>query len=198
MVALASIDDYAAITGAYPDDHGRVHRLLELASDAVLAGAHGQQILSGPFSCTVRPWDGVVYLPQRPVTAVDTVHLDGELVDPTGYRWEPGGNRRPARLLCRDDSGDTWWPDGELAVEGTAGWATVPGQIVAAVVAMVAGTITNGGGPAITQEGAGPFQMSFGPGQSPDLALPMSTRQLLDRLCGVDGPTSVPVGRDQP
>jgi hypothetical protein len=198
VVVLASIDDYAAVTGSYPADEGRVHRLLELASDAVLAGAHGQQIVSGTVTSTVRPWEGVAYLPQRPMTAVASVVADGATVDPSEYRWEPGGNRRPALLIRREDGRDVWWPMGELTVEYTAGWVVVPGQIVAAVVAMVVGTMTAGGGPAVTQEGAGPFQMSFAPGQSPDLSLTRSTRRLLDQLCGVDGPSSVPVHRDQP
>lgn len=199
MAALASIDDYTTITGSAPADPVRVGRLLEMASDAVLAGAHGQAIVSAERTATVRLFDGIAYLPQRPVTGVAEVSdHTGTVIDPTGYRWEQGGDRRPARLVRRTNGIDDYWTVPELTVTYTAGWARVPGQVVAAVVAMVVDALASGGGPALVQESAGPFSATVAEPQLPNLSLTPSTVVLLDQLCGVDGPSSVPIARDLP
>lgn len=199
MAALASIDDWTTITGSAPADPTRVARLLEMASDAVLAGAHGQAIVSAERTATVRPFDGIAYLPQRPVTEVAEV-LDhtATVIDPTGYRWEQGGDRRPARLVRRTNGIDDYWTVPGLTVTYTAGWARVPGQVVAAVVAMVVAAMDTGGGTALIQETAGPFSATVAEAQLANLSLTPSTVALLHQLCGVDGPSSVPIVRDVP
>lgn len=200
MVALASFEDYIAITGQDPDavDYDRVLRLLELASSSVLASAHGQQIISGPFTATVRPVDGVAHLPQRPVSAIASVVVAGATVASPGWRWEPGGYRRPARLIRRIDGHDTRWTCAELTVTGTAGWDPIPGPLVAAVVAMAHGVAENNGSPALASEGAGPFNASVVPGhvQAPNMALTDSTRAIIDDLCGLVKSASVPMVRE--
>ena len=197
MAALASIDDYEAITGQAPTgaDAVRVGRLLELASDAVLAGAHGQQIIAGTSTEVLRPWEGVIRFPQRPVTAVTSVTVAGTVLAPDDYRWTRGGDRRPAYLIRRSAGVDIDWDWPEVTVEWSHGWAQTPGQIVAVVCAMAESVMTGGGGPAVVQESTGPFQVTLAAGQaqSPDMSLLPSTRVVLDRLCGVDGPASVPV-----
>lgn len=200
MVALASIDDYAAVTGAYPADTARVARLIELASDAVLARAHGQQIISATVTSTVRPYEGAAYLPQRPVTAIESVVVDGVTLDSDRYRFEPGGNRRPALLYRRHAGRDVWWDCGELTVTYTAGWDPVPGQIIGVVVAMSKGVSDTGGSAPIIQESTGPFQVSVSAAavQTPDMALTESAQSIIDALCSVTGPASVAIGRDQP
>lgn len=202
MSTLASIEDYLAITGKDPAavDFDRVLRLLEMASSSVLAGAHGQQIVSGPFNATVQPAAGVAHLPQRPVTAISSVIADGTAVTSPGWRWEPGGYRRPARLIRRVDGHDAPWTCAELVVTGTAGWDPIPGQLVAAVVAMAHGVAENNGSPALASEGAGPFNASVVPGhvQAPNMALTDSTRAIIDDLCGVARGASVAIIREWP
>ena len=192
-MALAGIEDYIAITGCVRDA-SRVSRLLDLAESAVLAGAHGQQIVRGTTTnLVVEPYDGFIWLPQRPVVEVLSLIIAGELVDPSTYQVMPGGDRRPAVIIPVAGHRFT----AAATVSYTHGWDPVPGQIIAAVVAMASGVIANAGGQPVRQEGAGPFQISLDAGQAPDMSLSPSTRQVLDRLCGVDGAASVPVYRDR-
>lgn len=212
-MALASIDDYETITGATVPDGStaRVQSLLDMAESAVLAGAHGQLIESQQHEdITLRPVEGVAYFPQRPVTAVASVTLSGvELVEGTDYRWTPGGDGRPAKLIRQSNgvdhywslpSGVDGWPADSLAlpvVTYTAGWDPVPPQVVALVVFMAHGLVTNGANPQPTQQTVGPFSASFGPdaSASPTLHVSEGDQAMLDRLCGVRAPGSVHIHR---
>lgn len=204
-MALATIADYELITGIdVPSGAAttRVTALIALAASAVLAGAHGQQIESATVTAeTIRPYEGIGYFKQRPVTAVATVavvHPDGTTTAQTvntDYRWTRGGNRRHAKLIRVVGGIDSMWGPEPLLVTYTAGWATVPAQITAAIVAMVNSTMVNGAGAPNTSASVGPFTRSQEPGeiQSPTMRLNGPTQSLLDDLCGVDGFSSVPV-----
>jgi hypothetical protein len=207
-MALATIADYEAVTGAtVPDspspERDRIERLLDMASSAVLAGAHGQNITETVYSAVrLNVHNGYGYFPQRPVSQVASVTCDGTLLtEGTGYRWTSGGNRLPALLIRVCDGADALWPsDAVLVVSYTAGWDPVPGQVAAIVVAMARSTVANRGEQPATQEGAGPFQKSWEgiETENANMTLTASAKATLDRLCGLRGPASVPVGRDQP
>lgn len=201
MAALASIDDYQDLTGQVvaAEDEVRITRLLGFASEAVLAGAHGQTIEQSTTTDLIcRPYEGVVYLPQRPVTAVTSVSVGGVTVDPSGYRFTSGGNRRHAKLIRRVTGGDSCWADClEVTVTYVHGWATIPGPIISAVVNMASSVVANAGGPAVAQEGTGPFSTTFATFdlQSSTMSLSGPTKSVLAALCGVDQMASVPVGK---
>jgi len=200
-MALATIADYEAITGTTVpdgDETTRISRLLDLASSAVLAGAHGQTIeATTTATLTVRPYEGIGYLPQRPVTAIATVTVDGVLLTAgTDYRFESGGDGRPAKLIRRVDGRDSYWSCHELDLTGVEhGWDPVPGQIIAAVVAMTYSAATNGAQAPTTQITVGPFSRSgdAAEAQSPAMALNPSTQAVLDNLCTVRGFASIQV-----
>lgn len=201
MPALASIDDYADLTGQVvaAEDEPRILRLLDLASDAMLAGAHGQDIVASTTTGLIcRPFEGIIYLPQRPVVSVDDVSVNGTGYSPDDWRFTPGGNGRPAELIRRANGGDVpWCDDIEVSVTYSHGWDPVPGQIIAATVAMAAAVVRNAGGPALVQEGIGPFTASFATFdlQSSTMNLSGPTRSLLDKLCGCRVASSVLIGR---
>src|SRR5690606_11233835 len=119
--------------------------------------------------------------------SVASVTIDGVALDPTGYRWVGGGNRRHAVIIRRVSGRDDRFTAPEATVTYTHGWAATPGQIVAAIVAMTRDTANRGAnGGAVTSETLGPFAeqsepVSTGPA---DMSVPGSTRSLLDRLCG--------------
>jgi hypothetical protein len=198
-MALATVADYETITGltvASGADTDRVEALLDLASSAILAGAHGQQIESAVVTAeTIRPYEGVGYFAQRPVTAVASVTYDGDtLTAGTDYRFTAGGDRRPAKLIRVINGYDAEWRE-PLTVTYTAGWDPVPGQIIAAVVAMTYSAATNGAQAPTTQITVGPFSRSgdAAEAQSPAMALNPSTQAVLDNLCTVRGFASIQV-----
>lgn len=224
MTALATIADYEMITGQSVADGApttRVEGLLELASSALLAGAHGQDITSTTHTNVVlRPFEGVAYFPQRPVTAVASVQVrDAEgnlstLTANTDYRFEAGGCGRPAKLIRRRYGRDDWFgtatvvlgfdpvstSEAEVVVTYTAGWDPIPGPIIAATVALVVSTMANGGGQPTTSETAGPFSESYDTAevQSPSMALTPATQKMLDGYCKAQGASSVPMATGAP
>lgn len=193
-VALAGIEDFELIAGPAADED-RVMRLIEMASDSVLAEAHGQQIVAGSSTEVLQPWSGLIWLPQRPVTAVTEVAVDGEVVDPSRYRFTRGAHGRPALLVARRGGADVAWRS-EVTVTYDHGWDPVPGQVRAAVATMVAQVLGLDGGPARSQRQTGPFMDAYRDPQTPDMAPTGPTKSMLDTLCRVRSPASVPVVRD--
>lgn len=217
-MTLATTDDYEAITGQTAD--ARVSTLLAMAETAVLEApeAYGQAIAETTYTdVDLYPVEGVLYLPQRPVSdviSVATVDANGTvtaLTEGTDYRWTRGGNGRPAEIRRIRFGHDHWWgastsdlalpPVGQVKVRVTyaAGWATIPGSVVAMQVAMVKSVVDNSGGQAPTQRTVGPFSASFDPAEvRKAMVLTPSDRETLRGLCGVKAPTSVPVALAAP
>ena len=186
---LVSVEDFVTITcSAAPT--AQIRALLAQASSAVLAEARGQQIVAGTSTdVTVRNYEGVFYLPQRPVTAITSVVVnDAELVENVDYRWTPGGNRRPAMIIRQVDGLDVLFDSATATVTYSHGWAELPGQISAAIVAMVANSIaTNSGTTVLTGTTIGPFSESYA------ASVPPNVKDVVDHVCGVDRDTSVPI-----
>ncbi len=209
-MALATTADYEAITGTTlvnpSAERSRVEALLAMTESAVLAGAHGQNITEATYTAvTLNVSDGYGYFPQRPVSNVASVTCNGDTVAPGGYRWTPGGNRHPALLIRVVDGHDSHWDAGSvLVVTYTAGWNPVPGQVKAIQVGMVVATVANGGqAPASSHsETAGPYSETdsydTAEARQGNCNLTASDQVILDRLCGLRAPTSIPVVRDQP
>lgn len=228
-MALATIADYEAITGttvpASPSPiRTRIQLLLDLSESAVLAGAHGQLIAEQTYTdVTLRPFEGVAYFPQRPVSDVASVAIvdsngdETALTEGDDWRFEPG-NGRPAKLIRRRFGRDDWWGNTaaevgfgqvgsgatELKVTYTAGWDPIPGQLVGMQVAMVIGTMGSGGQPIASShsETAGPFSETdtyeATEVRQANYALTPSDQVILNRLCKVKGHTSVPVAASAP
>jgi hypothetical protein len=87
-----------------------------------------------------------------------------------------------------------------VKVTYTHGWDPIPGPIIATVCSMVLAMVTSGGGPATEQRTVGPFSATVvdGEAQSSSLELTASAQRMLDRWCGVPGPTSAPVAKGAP
>lgn len=133
-MSLASTDDFEARLGSTIADEDRAQALLDDASAAVQAYT-GQAIEETTYTAfRIQARNGVARLPQRPVTAVSAVvNVDGDTLDFTwdagqvvnlgglgfplnSFEVEPFRNRRPY-----------------VDVTYTAGYATIPGDIVAVV-----------------------------------------------------------------
>lgn len=198
MVALASIDYYEAITGSLETpDPARLRILLELAEGAVLAGAHGQNIVEQEYEdATLYNSDGRFYFPQRPVTDVASVVVDGvTLAAGTDYRFTSGGDGRAAALIRRVNGRDSWWACAEATVTYTAGWATVPAQIIGAVVATAHGIYNGSDATTQTITPEGQAIPSFPAVVLAPLAMKLqpAVQQVIDGMCKVKGPASVEI-----
>jgi hypothetical protein len=216
-MALATTTHYTAITGQTLDEAltARVETLLDLASGVVVAAAGGQAIESATYTDEIiRPWEGIGYFTQRPVTAVTSVSwvVGGaaplDLTADADYRFQPGGYRRPARLIRVVGGADSYWSnpstyaDPELALTTgesyllatyTAGYATVPAQIVGLVVALVKNTIDAGGGAGLKAESMGAYSVTYDEALPAGMDLTDRQRAMVEDLTGVDGFNSVPV-----
>lgn len=202
MVALASIDDYEVATGQQlsAEEKPRLTKLLGWASDAVLAAANDQAILSAVHEdVTIYNRDGRFWFTQRPVTAVESVEVDGvTLVEGTDYRWTSGGSGRPALLIRRVNGRDSHWTCPEATVTYTAGWSDVPGDLVAIVCTLAKQTFQ---GSAMTPQTAVTPSGDFGtdyPQSRIEKLVPAPDafqRAVIDRWTKVAGPTSVEMAR---
>lgn len=211
MSAPVSIADYEAITGlvvAGTDSEARVQALLDRAWSAVLTEANGQAIISTTYTdVPLIPFEGVAYLPQRPVTDVASVTLNGdELTADTDYRWVAGGNGRPAKLIRRFGGIDSYWqtlagfpgitsPPGEVVVTYTAGWETLPAAIEGIVIAMTRAAFDNGGSDGVVSETTGPFSATYDAPRSGAMRLSDADKAEIAAICGIRGPSSVQIVR---
>lgn len=206
-MTLATIDDYELLTGTTVAgaDRARVERLLAVASDQLLGApeAFGQEIAAGTTTAVLRPIEGVIRFPQRPVTAVTSVTVDGTvLAANTDYRWTPGGDGQHAYLIRRRSGVDGWWEsdEPEVSVAWAHGWSTIPDRVVAAVVAMVHGVVRTPAEDIDVQsrsETVAGYQIAdtYAEGRGDGTRIPGNARSMLERLCGVPGPVSVPTVR---
>ncbi|HMV73261.1 MAG TPA: hypothetical protein PKB00_01690 [Microthrixaceae bacterium] len=209
MTAPVSIADYEDLTGltvAGTDSEARVQSLLDRAWDAVLTAAAGQAIASTTYTdVTLIPYEGVIYFPQRPVTDVASVSFAGEeLTEGSDYRWTPGGNGRPAKLIRRFGGIDSYWqtiagfpgvasPPADVVVTYTAGWETVPAILAGIVVAVTRAAFDNGGSDGVVSESAGPFSVTYEAPRSGAMRLTDADKAEIAAVCGVRGPSSVPI-----
>lgn len=212
MPALATTADYEALTGQTLDaaELVRVSRLLDLASEAVLAGAHGQNILRATYTgVVVYPVDGAVFLPQRPVTAVSSVAVNGVALTSGAFRFTPGGNRRPAILTRWSGGVHVPWSYSAsvngysrcappaITVTYTAGWDAIPAQIIAATVAVARGAYMGSADTVLTATAAGALVPEY-PASNLNLTamkLTPAVQAVVDQVCGVRAPSSVAVVR---
>jgi hypothetical protein len=155
MAALATVDDLVAVVGREFADTEltRVQRLLELASGLV-RGECGQTLSAVTADTVTLPgtWEADLLLPEFPVTAVASVTIDSQPVDPADYAWNSYGT------LYRACS--TWGgPDAAVTVVYDHGYTAVPDDIVAVVCGVVNGQLTNPAG--VRSESIGQRSVTF-------------------------------------
>lgn len=92
MTALATIADVEAVSRPVPSgDESRVERLIQMVSARVVTYTGQTFEVVADDTVTMVPHDGVVRLPQRPVTAVASVTVNGALLAPATYAWSANG-----------------------------------------------------------------------------------------------------------
>lgn len=160
MAALATTADLEAVTGQEIDageDTVRAERLLELASAAVERWCNRTFAYIEDDEITIHVDDGVMFLPNGPVTEVSSVTGPSSpwlptpsVVDPVGYAEIQG------HVVRRYG----WWGCGDYTVVYSHGYDPIPDAIVLAVCLMVDGAL-NGPGGGIRSESVGDYSVSY-------------------------------------
>lgn len=201
MTAPVSVSDYQTHTGqtVAPEEAARVQDLLETSWDELLAGAHGQAILSATYTAvTIYNRNGRFWFPQRPVTNVASVVVDGvTLTANTDYRLEVGGQGRPALLVRRINDRDAVFHCPEATVTYTAGWETLPTPLRAVVCTMAKRSYQGSAAtPTVEVTPSGAFGESYPASRLDDLPphRTASLQKIIDRWTMVDRPGAVQVG----
>lgn len=152
MTALATVEDVEAVIGRdiASDDIPRVSRLLELCSGVVRREC-GQTIshVAGDELTIAGTYEPELWLPQRPVTALTSVTIDGVTLPPSSYQWSRQGRLYRTSYDREILDWRTWgaWgsSDSAVVVIYDHGYpaADVPDDIVMIVAEMVVVRISN-------------------------------------------------------
>jgi hypothetical protein len=174
LAAFVTAADFAqrlgvTLTGAETTD---ADDLLELASD-IIRDETGQTIEAVAADELTRPgtWSNRLRLPERPVTAVNSVTLDAVALAESD-EWYLQGDE-----LVRV-AGSWGGPEAVLVIDYDHGWATIPGAIRGVCLEMVARVWVNPG--SVAQEGYGSEQVTYPSGNG--LLLTDAERRTLDRV----------------
>lgn len=162
MASLATTDDLEARLGSTLADEDRAQAVLDDVS-AVVRAYTGQQFTQEETTARLRSRNGIVKLPQGPVTAVATVeNVDGNTVE---FTWDAGSQVSLAGFeFSRSFEVEPYrsrsiWVD----VTYTHGYETVPADIVAVVCQMAGrayGRTADSAG--VTQESIAGYSYSVG------------------------------------
>lgn len=141
--ALATVTDVEDIAGPVPSaSHDRIDRLIAKVS-AMVRRYTGQTFdaVEGDV-VTIRPRNGYLRLPQRPVTAVTSVTIDATALDPAGYAFTVNGNLSLVNPtlwdLATQGSVEWLWPPVPVTVTYDHGYAEPPLDLSMVVAERVA------------------------------------------------------------
>lgn len=170
MVALAALTDVTALIGRALTtlETANASTLLVTASNKVRAYTRQQidPIAADTITC-FGTWEQRLILPQRPVTNITSIAVNGTVLDSANYAWNRNGDvDRLSGSFAPDVSGsytsrsNLWGPAGStylnyatgpswngpqatITVVYDHGFAVIPGDVVDEVAGMVAAQIAN-------------------------------------------------------
>ena len=185
LAPLAVTDDVSALLGRSlaPDELTGVLRLLTMASGVVRR--YTRQLLTFVANDTATlpgSWGASVSLPQRPVTAVHSVTVNGRTLEPGAYQWDRDGELSvssgsfapdygsaaggsalwgPAGSIGNPTAGGPSWsgPSAVITVSYDHGFDEIPQDVVNEVAGMVASQIATPMG--ILKEDIGGYKVAY-------------------------------------
>lgn len=185
MPSLASVVDVETVSGqpvAFTDE-ARVQRLLDLASDVVRAFTGQTFDFVTNDMVIVRVGDGDLILPQRPVTAVTSVTINGAALNVAEYRWNSTG--RLYRMPFGWFGYELPWYGLEASVTYSHGYLSPPDWLAAIVSNMVATALaTPAESRALNLERVGNYEVRYRDTPDSLLTIPPSAKTLLLRKLG--------------
>ena len=179
-----------------------------IAMGSALVRSYTRQQISAITADTVTlagNWAQRLVLPQRPVTAVSSITINGVTLDPASYSWDRYGNLYQLTGSSLPDSSGTltgavsqlWGPAGSsftsyaggpswsgpmavIIVTYDHGYAVTPAEITNEIAGMTAMQIATGAG--IEKETIGTYSVSYARSPSGGLSLSDSTKKVLDQF----------------
>lgn len=154
LPALLSVDAFNAMTNGRFTGDGRIPAALAAAQNAVrnYVGWHLAPSMGCEFQADSVDTGRIVQLPSRYVTSVESVTVNGQLLQPWDYALKPFGLlyllRRPVR---------SGWND--ITVRYTAGLAEVPGEVASLIVSLASHALSTRYG--VQSETAGGVSISY-------------------------------------
>ncbi|WP_327385668.1 hypothetical protein [Streptomyces sp. NBC_01207] len=147
LPALATVAQLAGWMQREPEELPAGAALVLDVASAVVRREARTDFTRRQTTAALAPRDGWLTLPSRPVVRVDSVHVAGALVDPSGYELD--GDR--LRILRH--------PNSRAVVKYTAGYASVPGDVLGVVLTLAARVLTNPND--LRQESAGSVSVTY-------------------------------------
>lgn len=174
MAQFATVSDLASWLGTtIPNGDARATLLLQMASAAVQNRARQRlEFVAGDVVTLPGTYSDALVLPERPVTAVSAVVIDGVALASTAYAWTRLGR------LWRVDGGSWGSPKTAVAVTYSHGFATIPDDIRGVCLSAAARAYEN---PAAVQaESVASYSVTHG-AEARGVALTGTERDVVDR-----------------
>jgi len=153
--ALATLDDYAARHGVPSDVATTAQRLIDASSLVRLAARLHLSAVENDTITVDGDGTRTVFLPEFPVTAITSVTVDGEELDPSLYRWWSHGKLQRRHYQC--------WPNEPRALNVVYSHGFDP--VAPWIVGLVCSMVQRAGQPWATQgiraEALGDHQVSY-------------------------------------
>lgn len=165
-MAFATEADLEALTGR-SFETAQATLLLDLAT-AVIRSYTAQTLDQVEDDDVVLPgrWGSVLVLPERPVTAVAAISVDGTVLAAADWSWDGAdkvyrGSRIDSVSINDGALSDGHWggPHVQVEVTYTHGFPTIPDDIKAVCLAMADRAAASPGG--VTQESVGSYSVTY-------------------------------------
>lgn len=164
---LASVDELMVLLGRTFDEteEAQAGMILRQASSAVRAWTRQTlSVVTGDIITLPGSWSSELELPERPVTAVTAVAVDGTTLDASAYALKLGRlqrTRHDISLLNFDPWYRCGWggPERAVTVTYTHGYATIPDDVHDVVLEVAALLMGNPGH--VRQESLGSYAVTY-------------------------------------
>lgn len=171
MTPLATLEELITYLGAELEDEAQASLFLTIATGTIQDELGGQLLVEATDDeFSVRGSAGrTLWLPQRPVTALSNVRVDGgPVLAASTYRWDSSGRLTlysgawSSTINLAEPEGGTWG-GAEVLVTGTYshGYATIPPSVRGICLALATRGLAAPDAGLVTQESLGAWSASY-------------------------------------
>lgn len=148
-------------------DGPRAQLMLDLATAAIQRHARQTFALVEDDEITLRgTWGDTLWLPQRPVQAVTSIHVDSVLAPATTYEWSTDGkvtfDSDPSWIVnLAEDAAGYWGGDDVLVVVVYDHGQDIPDDVKGLCLGVAARLIGNAASAGVVQETLGAYSVTY-------------------------------------